>query len=282
MVKDFTSPSNRFIIMLNYLILFTMVLIVIIPISVIFIASFKTNQEFMTSSIINLPDSFSNFDNYLAVIKKGHLLRGFVNTGLLITIPLCVSVITGLMVSYVIGRFKFKGRKLLFNLFMFASVIPYVTTQVSTFNIIKSLGLYNTIYSGMLLYSGTNIIQIYIFLQFIINIPTELDESGLVDGASYFRIFASIIVPLMKPAIVTVVILKMLLIYNDMYIPYLYMPKSTLNTVTTSIMRFSQDQNSQWNVMSAGIIAVMIPTMLIYLILQKHIISGVTSGAVKS
>jgi multiple sugar transport system permease protein len=141
--------------------------------------------------------------------------------------------------------------------------------------------LYNTIYAGMVLYVATDVLQIYVFLQFVRRIPYEIDESALLDGSSFFRIYWSIILPQMKPAIATVAIIKMLGVYNDMFTPYLYMPKSTLRTVTTAIMMFSYDRNSQWNVMAAGILAVMIPTLILYLFAQRSIIAGITEGAVK-
>jgi multiple sugar transport system permease protein len=230
---------------------------------------------------LKLPDNIANLGNYINAIEKGQMLIGFKNTLLLSIVCVSGSVLMGTMVAYALGRFDFKFKKVILNAFLASTIIPSITTQVATFTVIKNLGIYNTIYAGMILYLATDIIQIYIFLQFIKKIPCDLDESATVDGASYFKIYWSIILPQMIPAIATAVILKTLTIYNDMFIPYLYMPKSSLRTITISIMRFSNDQNSQWNIMAAGIITVMIPTLLLYLFLQRYIISGVTDGAVK-
>lgn len=273
---------NRALKITNYFLLFIIVLIVLLPILIVFIVSFKTNEEYMYSGLFELPKNLLNFDNYYTVIIKGKLLLGMKNTVFLMAVSVAGSVIMGTMVSYVLGRLDFKFKKAVFFAFLLPAIIPGVTTQVATFSVIKGLHLYNTSFAGILLYIGTDIMQIYIFLQFIGKIPSSLDESAAIDGASYFRIYRSIILPQLKPAIATVIILKAIHIYNDMLIPYLYMPKSSLKTVTTALLSFSSDRNSQWNVMGAGIVAVMVPTLILYLFLQKYIISGVTDGAVKS
>ena len=266
---------------LNYVLLAVIVLIVLMPILVILNVSLKTNEEYLYSGLFDLPGSILNFSNYLVVIQKGKLIPALGNTGLITVVAVLGSIVMGTMVSYVLERFNFKAKKLLLLIFLVPTVIPGVTTQVATFTVIKNLHLYNTIFAGIILFVSTDIVQIYIFLQFISKIPVSIDESASIDGASYIRIFRSILLPQLKPAIATVAILKIVSIYNDMLIPYLYMPKSSLRTVTTALLSFSYDKNSQWNIMSAGIIAVMLPTIVLYLLFQKYILAGIGEGAVK-
>lgn len=267
---------------INYVLLTFAVIVIIVPILILFNVSFKTNQEFLYSNFYELPRNIFNLQNFIFVIDKGHLLQGFRNTFYISAVSVVGSVILGTMVAYSTTRFNFKFKKVIINAFIVSTVIPHVTTQVATFSVIKNLHLYNTIYAAMLLYLATDIIQIYIFIQFIEKIPYELDESAMLDGASYFTIYHSIILPQMKPAIATVIILKTLGIYNDFLIPYLYMPKSTLRTVSKALFDFSSDRNTQWNIMAAGIVMVMLPTLILYLFLQRYILAGVTDGAVKS
>ncbi len=106
--------------------------------------------------------------------------------------------------------------------------MPAVTAQVATFQIIKGLGLFNTRWSAIALFIGTDIVSIYIFIQFMRGIPRSLDEAAIMEGASHFRVYRSIILPLLVPAIVTVVIIKGVAIYNEFYIPFLYMPSPDL------------------------------------------------------
>lgn len=129
------------------------------------------------------------------------------------------------MVAYILSRFEFKGKRLLKSAFLFASLVPGMTIQVMLYQTISLLGVYNTRMAGFLLYIGTDIISIYIFLQQLDAIPISLDESAMLDGASYLAVFRKIILPLLKPAVSTVIIIKGVGIYNDFYIPYQYMPK---------------------------------------------------------
>ncbi|AEI39890.1 carbohydrate ABC transporter permease [Paenibacillus mucilaginosus] len=268
--------------LLNYALLLGFVILVIAPILIVFLVSFKSNQEYMYSQVWDLPQSFLNFDNFKVYWKRGKMLLGFQNVGILIVVSLITSIFMGTMVAYVVTRFKFRGRKLILGLYVFAAVLPTTTTAIATFTVIKSLALYNTLYAGLLLYSAAGVLDIYMFMQFMYKIPTELDQSARVEGASYFRVYWSVILPLMRPAIATISILKVVGIYNDFFIPTVYMPSSKLSTITSGLMLFTQDRMSQWNVLSAGIIAVLLPTLIIYLAAQRFIISGVTDGAVKS
>ena len=285
---EFSEPSKAMEIesvplkVLIYAFLILLLIIVFVPLYVIFVLSFKEMDEAFQSNVFALPNSFLYFDNFAYIWEKGNLLRAFKNTLILIGISLIGSIAMGTMISYILGRFEFKLKPLLYVLFMFPVVVPAITTQVATFTVINGLGLYNTIWAGVALYVASDIMLIYIFLQHIEKIPYALDESARIDGASYLRIYWSIIMPQLKPAIATAIIIKSLNIYNDLFTPYLYMPKSKLRTVTTSILAFVSDQTSNWGVVSAGIIIVMLPTIILYLFMQKYIISGVTAGAVKS
>lgn len=119
------------------------------------------------------------------------------------------------------------------------------------------------------------------YRQFISTIPAALDESALLDGCSYFGVFARIIFPLLAPATATVVIIKAITIINDMYIPYLYMPKNKLRTLTTFLMDYANAQQGSWQTLAAGIIVIMLPTILIYVFFQRYILAGIAAGAVK-
>lgn len=266
---------------INYIFLILAVLIILVPLTIVFLMSFKSNQEYMYSGIFDLPQSFFNFENYKIFIEQGKLFLSFRNVILICIVSVTGSILMAAMVSYVINRFDFKLKNILLGMFVVAMIIPSITTEVARFTVIQKLGIYNTLYAGMILFLTTNMTQIYIFLQFMGKIPKELDESAKIDGASLYQVFFRIIMPQLKPAIVTTIILKTLGIYNDMFIPYMYMPKNSLRVVTQSIRLFTTEQGGRWNVISAGVVAVMLPTLILYLFAQKYIIAGVTDGAVK-
>lgn len=139
---------------------------------------------------------------------------------------------------------------------------------------------YNTLGAPIVIYVASDLMQLYIYRQFISTLPVSLDESALLDGCSYFGLYRRIILPLLAPATATVIIIKAITIINDMYIPYLYMPKNKLRTLTTFLMNFANAQQGSWQKLAAGII-IMLPTILIYIFFQRYILSGIAAGAVK-
>ena len=266
---------------LKYLVLTTAVLITLIPLLVVLLGSLKTNQELFSTGPLDLPRNWFNLQNYVTAFTDGKMLLGFWNTALILAAALCATVLLGAMTAYVLSRFRFKFRGTIKMLFLVASLIPSITMQMSTFQIIVGLGLYDTMWATILLFAGTDIISIYIFLQFLNGIPVSIDSAAIMDGASFPQIFFRIIMPLLKPAIVTVVIIKGVAFYNEFYTPYLYMKNQNLSVISTSLYRFQGPYNTQWEVICAGIIITMIPTLIIFLLLQKWIYRGLTEGSVK-
>ncbi|MGO4109837.1 carbohydrate ABC transporter permease [Paenibacillus sp. YAF4_2] len=264
---------------IKYVLLLVGTFAVFFPPYVVFINAFKQEDE--VSGPFALPRSFLNFENFRVAMERAHIWQAFGNTFIIIIVSLLGNIVLGTMVAYAVGRFEFRGRKILLGAFLFATLIPAITTQVVVFSIIHTMGLYNTLYGPILLFVGADVVQIYLYLQFIKNIPYELDESAMMDGANLFRIYRTIILPLLGPATATLVILKTINIYNELYIPFLYMPKSELVVVATSIQRFAGNNQAQWGYICAIILVIMIPTVVLYLFLQRYIFSSVTSGAVK-
>lgn len=253
----------------------------LVPIAVVLFASFKTNKEYSTTSPLTLPENWFNFSNYTKAFINGKMLLGFGNTIFIVVMSIIGATLIGAMIAYVLNRFRFRGRNILIVAFLLATLIPSVTTQVATFRIIDSLHLMDTRFAPILLYLGTDIIAVYIFMQFLNSISDSLDESAMLDGASYFTIFWRIILPLLAPAIVTVIIVKGVNIYNDFYTPFLYMPSENLQVLSTALFKFKGPYGSQWEVICAGIMITIIPIMIIFLSLQKYIYNGFAQGSVK-
>lgn len=266
---------------LRYLILIITSLIVIMPLITVIFGAFKGHEELLMGNALSMPENWLNFSNFVTAWTKGNMATGFFNTIIILLVSIAATVMTGTMTAYVLARFKFKGKALVKFLFLLASLIPSITMQMSTFQIIVGLGVYNTRWATILLFAGTDIISIYIFLQFLEGIPATLDEAAIVDGASFPQIFFKIILPLLKPAIVTVIIIKGIGFYNEFYTPYLYMKDKSLQVISTSLYAFQGPYGTQWEVICAACIITMLPTLIVFLLLQKHIYSGLTMGAVK-
>lgn len=264
----------------SYIIMVGICLIVFIPLIVVFFASFKSAAQVGSEFVLKLPD-FKYLQNYMEVFKSDYFVIGFKNTFILVVTCVLINAILGSMTAFAINRFDFKLKKVLMALYVIGMLLPMNITEISRFTIIHKMGAYNTLFAPMIIYIASDLLQLYIYIQFLEKISTSLDESALIDGCSYFGVFTKIIFPLLLPATATLSILKAMDIMNDMFIPYLYMPSEKLKTMTTMLMLFSNSQFGSWEKLSAAIIVVMIPTVAIYLSFQKYIFKGIVAGAVK-
>lgn len=205
----------------QYLVLGIGAVVALLPILVVFLGSFKSNSEFLNSGVLELPKSL-NFSNYKTAFVNGQMLLGFKNTLFIFLVSMVGKLTLASMFAYAMSRFDFRLKKPILTLFLLAMLIPGITSQVATFQIINSLGLFNKIWSVILLNLGTDVISVYVFLQYLEEIPISLDESAYLDGASYFGIFWKIILPNLKAPIVTMLIISGVGVYNDFYNPFLY------------------------------------------------------------
>ena len=259
-----------------------MVIVVLLPILLTLFASFKTKADMVNTSPLLLPPlSRITFENFADVLTDKYLLVGFKNTAIILAVSIFFNVMFGTITAFIIERFEFRFKKVIVALFFAGMLIPPFVTEIARFKIINGLGLYNSLGAPILIYVASDLMQLYIYRQFISTLPVSLDESALLDGCDYFGLFARIIFPLLAPATATVVIIKAINIINDMYIPYLYMPKNSLRTLTTFLMNYANAQQGSWQTLAAGIMIIMLPTILIYIFFQRYILAGVAAGAVK-
>lgn len=259
-----------------------MVIIVVLPILLTIFAALKTKTAINTTSPLAFPAlSEITFANFEKVLTDKYLWIGFKNTLIILAVSLFFNVVFGTMTAYILERFEFRGKKFIISLFFLGMLIPSFVTEIARFRIINSLGLYNTLGAPIVIYIASDLMQLYIYRQFISGLPVALDEAALLDGCSYFGLFWKVIFPLLAPATATVCIIKSIVIINDMYVPYLYMPKNQLRTLTTFLMNYANAQQGSWQTLAAGIIIIMIPTIILYIFFQKYILAGVTAGAVK-
>ena len=265
---------------MTYLFLAMCCLVVILPLLVVLIGAFKTHDEYITTNVFTLP-SVPQFQNFVTAFINGNVMKGLLNTAIILVVSCFGTIITGTMTAFVLQRFSMLFTKAVKAVFLFAALLPNIAMQVTVFQIVSKLGLYNTIWAPCILYIGTDIVSIYIFIQFLDNISVSLDESAILDGASYPRVYWSIILPMLRPAIATVLVIKFVSIYNDFYTANLYMPSDDLAVVSTALYKFIGPYSAQWEVIFAGIIICIIPSLIIFLFLQKFIYSNLVAGSVK-
>ncbi len=264
----------------RYIFLIASCLFVAIPLIPLLFMAFKTGAEYSATPVLTPPKNWLNFYNFAYAIRVGNLGKAFLNTAVILGISLSIQMVFTTMVSYVLHRFNFKGKKIIMTLFTLTMFIPVVTTQSVVFQIIYKIKLVSTIWSLILLWSGVGIVGIYIMFNLLESISKELDESALVDGASYFTIYRRIVLPLLKPACTTLLILNGIGYYNDFYLPNLYLRRD-VQTFTIALYKFFGNMATPFEIVSAAILIGIVPIGIAYLFMQKYIYYGL-AGAIKS
>ena len=278
----FQKFGKYVLIFLKYFSLIFFSFVAVLPIISCFITAFKTDTEYQNTNVMILPENWFNFENFWVAFEKANMGRAFINSTFILVCVLIASVFIGTQLAYILNRFKFPGNNLIRNLFLFASLLPGIAMQITVYQVMYNLGFINSLLGYIIMMCGTDVISIYIYIQFFENIDNSLDESGIMDGASFFTIFYKILFPLLKPAIVTSCILKGVATYNEYYSANLYLQnKKLLPTVATSLYSFVGPLGSKYNLICAGVIISLLPALIVFITCQKQIYSGLTAGAVK-
>lgn len=266
----------------KYVLLIFSAFVALVPIVSCINTAFKTEEEYAATNVMTLPENWLNFDNFVTAWQQADMGHAFLNSFIILVCVLTGSVMISSMLAYVLNRFKFPGNGLIRNLFTIATLIPGIAAQVTVYQIMTSLHLVNSMPGYIILMMGTDVITIYIFLQFFENLSVSLDESAILDGCTYFGVFFKILLPLLKPAVVTSAILKGVGTYNEYYMANLYLQdKTKYQVVSTSLYVFSGPMGSQYNYICAGVLITIIPALIVFLLCQDQIYSGMAAGAVK-
>lgn len=252
-------------------------LIFLIPFFLAVVNSLKTAPEAQSLSL-SLPTEF-HFENYLTVVKEGKLFRAVLNglfyslTGVIITLLICS------LSAYIIARRNDRFGNMLNSYFMLGIIIP--PSIITTFLVLKYTHLISTYTGLILIYICTSIpMAIFLYRGFIVSIPRELDEAAFIDGAGLVRTFFSIIFPILKPITSTVFVFTFMTIWNDFTVQ-LYYGTQKMRAMPLSVYNFFGIYSQSWNLVFADVVLTMLPVLLVYLLGQKYIISGMTQGAVK-
>ena len=274
--------KNTILTFLKYTILIAASFIVLLPFVSVIITSFKTVEEYTTTNVMVLPGSWLYFGNFITAWQNALMTRAFLNTIIVLFFVLTGSILISAMLAFVLNRIKFPGNSVFRNMFLLASLIPGVAMQVTVYQIMYSLHLINSLGGYIILLMGSDVISIYIFLQFFASLPTSLDESAILDGCNLFGVFFKILLPLTQPAIVTSMILKGVGTYNEYYMANLYLQdKTRLPVVATSLYKFRGPMGTQYNYICAGVVITIIPALIVFILCQKRIYNGLAQGAVK-
>ena len=270
------------VVFLKYFSLVFFSFVAVIPLISCVITAFKPDAEYQSTNVMTLPESWLYFDNFVQASQKANMGRAFINSVIILVSVLTISVLIGTQLAYILNRFKFPGNGLIRNLFLFATLLPGIAMQIAVYKLMWNLGFINSLVGYIIMMCGTDVISIYIYIQFFENISVSLDESAIIDGASYFKIYCKILLPLLRPAIVTACILKGVATYNEYYCANLYLQdKKNLPTMATALYTFVGPLGSKYNLICAGVIISLLPALIVFITCQKQIYNGITSGSVK-
>lgn len=241
--------------------------------------SLKTKSD-LISNTFGLPKEVT-FDNFKRVLTEDSFGRYFLNSLILLVGGLSLLILLSSMVAYGLSRYEFKGRGVLQSYFMIGLMFPIQLGILPLFTILRALGLLNTLFGMILLYAAGMSFPVFIFSNFFRTIPVSLEESARLDGANDFTVFFRIILPICRPVIFTVALINSVTIWNDFFMPLVFLGKSSVRTLTLGIYKYMEDFLRNWNLAFAAVVITLLPVLVIYFLFSNQIVAGLTGGAVK-
>ncbi|NOY10434.1 MAG: carbohydrate ABC transporter permease [Spirochaetes bacterium] len=254
-------------------------LIAIFLIGNLILSSFKTKMDLVYNTF-GFPKSFT-LGNYYKVLIKDDFIRYFYNSIVITSLSIISLLTVSSMAAYGIARYKFKGKSIVEMYFLLGLMFPIQIAILPIFIILRNMHLLNT-YSGMiLLYTANLAFPVFIFSQFFRDLPAALHESALMDGAGEFRIFSQIMMPLSRPVIFTVALISFVQIWNDFYLPLVFLTKRSIRTVTLGIYHYLSNFLAYWNYVFAAATIALVPIIIVFFIFSDQIIAGLVTGSIK-
>ncbi len=250
------------------------------PLVIMFFAAFKTNAEIFQSPF-SVPD-FSNFANIAKIWTETNFLRYLINSVIVTGSSIVLILTLGTMAAYGIARYNFRGSGFVLMFFVAGLTLPLKLAIIPLFILMRDLGLLNTQLSLIIIYVAMGLpTTVFIMTGFIRTLPNELEDAARMDGASEPRIMWSIMLPLVRPALVIAGIQNVVPIWNDFFFPLIFIQKDALKTLPQGLTTFMGEYTTDWGILFAGLMLSSAPVILIYIILSRQFINGMTAGAVK-
>lgn len=251
------------------------------PLFIIVNYSFKTKKELYINSPLSLPQSFQ-LDNYVKAIDKLNMGTTYINTFIYTAVSVFVLAMLCGITAWAIARCKHRFFKFCYIYFIVGILIPYQALFLPIYIIGFKMHLTNTRFGIIFMYVATGIsFGVFLMNSFMSTVPVELEEAARIDGCSVFKTYFSIVLPLLKPAMATLIIMQAFQIWNDYLLASLYVSKKQLKTLTVAIQSLFSAQTSDYTTAMAAIVLSVLPIAVLFMCLQKYFIKGMTVGAVK-
>jgi raffinose/stachyose/melibiose transport system permease protein len=263
-------------------VLLTYTVIALFPVFVIVINSFKSRKAIFADPLA-LPFP-GNFDlvGYETVLKQGDFFLYFQNSLIVTVASLFFVLLFGAMAAFALSEYRFKGNTLMGLYLALGIMIPIRLGTVAILEMMVASGLVNTLTALILVYTAQGLpLAIFILSEFMKSVSKDLKDAGRIDGLTEYRIFFTLVLPLVRPAMATVAVFTMIPIWNDLWFPLILAPAEETKTVTLGAQVFIGQFVTNWNAVLAALSLAIVPVLILYLIFSRQLIRGITAGAVK-
>ena len=260
------------------IVLWLMSLVVIVPFLIVLFNAFKTKPEAINMSL-TLPVQL-HWENFAKVWKDGNILRSYGNSLLISCSSVVLTVFASALCAFILSRNRTRSNRRLYVYFSLGLMFPL--SMVTVVKVMRVIGLYNSRFGVILLFAALMTpLSIFLYYGFVTGIPRELDEAAVMDGAGPVRLFFQVIFPVLKPVTVTVVMIDFLSAWNDFTVPLYLLPDPDKAVVVQQVYNFYGTFTASWNLVCVTILYAIAPILIVYVIGQKYIISGMVAGSVK-
>lgn len=263
-----------------YVIAFLFASISLYPIILMVLSSFKPSAEIFMSPL-SLPKSFS-LDTYTKLLEKVPFMTYFYNSVIVSVVAVLLILITTSLAAFYIARYTFWWNNILFFIFLMGMMIPIKLGIVPLFILMKNLSLTNSLWSLIFMYTAQGIpLSILILTGFFRTMPAELEEAARIDGASDLRILWNVVLPLMRPALGTVMIINFIQAWNDFFFPLIFITDEMKKTIPVGMLSLFGEYSADWGALFAGLTLSSLPMIVLFFVASKQFMEGLTAGAVK-
>lgn len=255
-------------------------LLTILPLVWVALSSLKRPDEILRVPIQFFPEDWTNFDNFIALFDQHNFGRYFANSFIVSGLGIASSLVIAMLAAYAFSFHQFRFKEPMFVLVLALFMVPPEALVIPQYLMLSEVGLVNT-YIGLAFPDLFTVLGVYLLRQFMEGIPYSYVEAARVDGAGELRILTRIILPMVAPAIAVFVIIKFLFTWNTFLWPLLVAQNESMYTVTVGLVNFAGSEFNQWNLINAATVASMIPTIILFVTLQRYLVKGVAMSGMK-
>ncbi|UFJ41440.1 carbohydrate ABC transporter permease [Brevibacillus humidisoli] len=264
----------------QYLVAYLLALVAIYPIFLMLVSSLKTNAEIFADPL-GLPKAFS-LEPYRKLLDSVPFTDFLLNSVFVSVVSVALILVFSSMAAFYIARFSYKWNGILYFFFLIGLMIPIKLGIVPLFLLMKQLALTNTPWSLILIYTASGIpISVFILTGFFRTLPVQLEEAARIDGCSNFQVFWKILLPLIRPALGTVMIINFIQAWNDFFFPLIFIQDEELKTIPVGMLGLFGEYEADWSMLFAGLTLSALPMIVVFFLASKQFMEGLTAGAVK-